>query len=279
MRTLGAAAVFLLVPVGFFACVSDPDPLSSGNDSDSGIDASSITTDAAASDSGSLDSGTPDAAPKNCDITKPFSGGALVPGLPAHAGDTRLSPSELTAYYTLNFVDSGYQLDMYTATRATTDEAFGSLTPITALNTTTMSEFQPSIDGTGKTLVFARSVPYGLFIATRGSEAAAFTSASPLAGPLGTATSDLRDPYLTPDSTVLIYADDSSGKNRVYESVLAGGTYPVGNVLNEIATADDGMRGECFQTSPQRRSVPAANLKPACDSDFSSLRKDLSSPR
>jgi len=195
------------------------------------------TSDSTVSDSGAdvVDAGL------DCDPTKPFSAGRLVPGLPAGGlvGDPRLSQSELTAYYSLNTLDSGFQVDMYTATRATPNDAFSNITPISAVNSSTLNDFAPTVNAMESTLIFARSssvgVLSGLFISTRGSSMSAFTSATPLAGSLGTA--NIRDPYLTPDGTILFYANAVVGGLHIYQSTLTAGVYPKGSALPELETA------------------------------------------
>ncbi len=130
------------------------------------------------------DNAAPDAmpdAPPRCDPSAPFAAPVPLDGLNTTLDDAtaRLSPDELTIVFTRRQTSALY--DLYQATRASRDAAFGSVELLATVNSVN-SEVWPSISLDGLTLAFDsdRGTPgmFRIYFAKRATTAERFAAAT-----------------------------------------------------------------------------------------------------
>ena len=151
----------------------------------------------------------PDAAPTICDPAKPF--GAPTPLATLNVAGVedahgRLTPDELTIFFSsLRAADAG-SAELFVATRAKRTSAFGAPSNLGATINSKNADQMPSVTGDGLTLYFATDRSFGshIWVSTRPSVASAFAAPQVAAG-LVVAAPDV-DPYIAPDNASLLFA-------------------------------------------------------------------------
>ena len=147
---------------------------------------------------------------------------AAVPGLSVGTGSSNVSAGmDATATYAV--VSSrptgagGY--DLYAFTRASTDEAFGSPTAITEVNSAS-DDFDPYLSPNGLALAFAsnRLGNFDLFLARRTSTDVPFEA--PVRLELNSPVYEESAPNFTPDLAYLMYSSEQTGSSEIYEAIL-----------------------------------------------------------
>ncbi len=225
-------------------------------------------------------SSDPDAAPSRCDPAAPFHEAVPIRSLnsPLHEGGARLSPDELTVYFHRQATVNG-AADLFTATRASIDDDFGTPRPIEEL-ATPAHESYPTVSADGRTLYFQRD--NNLWRATRASSSATFVTVVPasVTSLPPSATSFQRQPYLTPQALLFVdtQGDAASTSTLAAVSVATDGNLGVARRMDGLDRHDaavtpvestDGLRlfwsswgGDHLWTA-QRESVDAAWGEPA----------------
>lgn len=196
---LGGAGV-----LGAVACVGDSTtqiPPDAGPDVTPTVDASS---DAA------VDAGL-DAGPA-CDKTKPFGTPEVLLGTPNVAEDGFWLSSDLrTAYASMWGVDGGAGFyDLFTFSRNTTVDPWGSLTPLSVLNTAGMDR-GPVVTDNGLEIFFFRNTTsngYDIFVSTRATTSVAF--GPPASSTLNTALDEVAT-WVSPDGLAVYIQSNRTG--------------------------------------------------------------------
>jgi Tol biopolymer transport system component len=197
-----------------------------GQQPDGGVDAAT----------GSMDT------PPRCDRMKPF--GAPVPVTELDTTDSdenaRLSPDELTVYFSSNRPGGAGNYDIYTATRATVDEPFSNVHPVMGVDTTGI-ERSPVISGDGLALYAIIDAPqnYNIGRATRPTTSANFSALTAVT----TINSAMNDTLgsIVPDESVVYFTSDRGGNTGLYSAVrMPGGDYSLPKLVpgTLINTAD-----------------------------------------
>jgi hypothetical protein len=121
----------------------------------------------------------------------------------------------------------GTQLDLYTATRSSRSDPFGSPKPIGGINTLS-EESSPSVTADGLTLYMqsTRSNAYALYVATRGSTSMDFSMPRELTE---LEANGEGDPYVVPDGSA------------VYFHSLRTGNYDLFRAQSNVGGADGGV--------------------------------------
>jgi hypothetical protein len=149
-----------------------------------------------------------------CDLSTPFGGRSPVGGAnTAHnEWSGRLSPDQLILLLGSDMTGGTVtQVDLYVATRAKAQDAFGTPVALASLNTT-YQDSGASMTADGLTIYFHSSRPGSvgaddLYTSTRTSTAAAFPAASPVLN-VNTA-GDEQYPYIMPDGLTLYFQRDA----------------------------------------------------------------------
>jgi WD40-like Beta Propeller Repeat len=197
---------------------------------------------------GSGDRGAVEAGP-SCDPSKGFGKPAIVSGLESGPGTSvsslRLSRDYRTAYFqaTGRPRSVGYS-DLYTAKRVAPEAPFADITPLEGGGINTAAEeFDPSVSGSGLTLVFGRAQPGGdpvhLQLATRETTATPFTYIGPLVDVNGLDTTYDTTPFLRDDGQVLYFASDRVPENStdIYRASSNGSTFHKPVEVSELNTS------------------------------------------
>ena len=165
----------------------------------------------------------------------------LVAGINGTTGNNaegRLSPDELTIYF---YSDRGGNDDVYTATRASTTDAFGTPQPLTSVNTTS-AEGWPSVTSDGLTLFLESNVSgkYAVYVATRTTLVAQF-SAPALVANLNFSGSDNGQSNVLPDESAIYFVSNQGGGSYdVYRAARnSGGQFGTPAQVSTINTPSD----------------------------------------
>jgi hypothetical protein len=145
-----------------------------------------------------------------------------VPGLSVGSGSSNVSAG-MDAGATYAVVSGrptgapGY--DLYEFTRPSTDEAFGTPTPLTEVNSAS-DDFDPYLSPNGLALAFAsnRLGNFDLFLARRTSMDVPFEA--PVRLDLNSSVYEESSPNFTPDLAYLMYSSDQTGSSEIYEAIL-----------------------------------------------------------
>lgn len=269
MRTWGLLSIGLLVCIGCSgdAPSDDPSPTDTGTsppadgkvsdtapgDSSAGdsTSADSTSADSAPLDTGPVDSGLTDAAPADtavarCDPTKPF--GAPVYATDLNLGNTSdegagLSADELTVYFDSSRPGGAGCTDVWRATRASRDLAFGAPTAVPVFNTT-MCDRGLSITADGLFLYTGSNAPggssYSLRVASRAntlSDFGAFGVVSGISVALDGGLSSESSPFVLPDHGALYFSSNRSGTEDLYRATRVGGSYEAAKQVVGVNTA------------------------------------------
>jgi Tol biopolymer transport system component len=142
-----------------------------------------------------------------------------VPGVngTANNGEGRLSPDELTIYFLST--RSGNN-DIFTASRASRTDAFGTPQPMTSLNTAS-AEGWPTVTADGLTLFFESNVSgrYQTYVATRTTLVAQF-AAPALVANVNIAGSDTGQAAVLPNQSALYLVNNGTGAGNLYRAGL-----------------------------------------------------------
>jgi Tol biopolymer transport system component len=170
-----------------------------------------------------------------CDTSRPFGTPVLVDGINGTTGNdtgARLSPDELTVYF--NSDRDGVSRDIYAASRSSRSDPFGSVYPLTGINTTG-SEGWPSVTADGLTIFFetGRPSPNQVYVATRTTLVAQFSGAAQVAN---VATGmESGQPFVLPDESA-IYLFIGADMYRAQRG--ASGQFDTPVALSTLNTAD-----------------------------------------
>lgn len=165
------------------------------------------------------DAPQPDTRAPRCNPSAPF--GAPMPMSSLNTADydesARLSPDELTVYFSSTRAGGPGGWDLWMATRSDTGTMFGDASAIPGANTAAL-ERGPTITADGLALyaLVGASPNYDIGVATRSSLQDSFGSLSALTQPNG-AMNDA-DPYVLPSGAALYFASDRSGNDELYRS-------------------------------------------------------------
>jgi len=202
-----------------------------GQRADAGVDTAASTTDA---------------APPRCNPAMPFAAPVPVTELNTLDSDesARLSPDELTVYFSTNRAGTLGGYDIYTATRATRDTPFGNIHAVAGVNTTA-GQRGPVITGDGLVLygIIGAAPNYEIGRATRPTTSAKFSALTAITTLNGTANDTLSS--LVPDESVVYFGSDRGGDGGLYSAVrMPGGDYRLpalipGTLINTPDTEGD----------------------------------------
>jgi hypothetical protein len=178
---------------------------------------------------GGQDAGGDTPPPMTCDISTPFGAPVLLAGVNGSSNDyfARLSPDELTVYFAS---DRRGNDDIYSATRASRNDAFGTPVAVPGVNSTA-SDAWPTVTADGLTMYLQTNVAGPGAYQIYGTHRA--TPADPFAAPgsvgninIGGAT--IRGPFVLPDGSALYYSSNEtlSGKLGIRRAPhLTDGTF------------------------------------------------------
>lgn len=171
--------------------------------------------------------GSIEAPPPRCDRMKPFGAPEPVTELNTTDSDenARLSPDELTVYFSSNRPGAAGNYDIYTATRATRDAPFGNIHPVMGVDTTGI-ERSPAISGNGLVLYGIIGAPpnYEIGRATRPTTSANFSALTAVTTINGSTNDTMGS--IVPDESVVYFTSDRSGNNGLYSAArMPGGDY------------------------------------------------------
>jgi Tol biopolymer transport system component len=180
------------------------------------------------------DASTSDATPP-CSSTAKFGAPVPVPGLATPALSEigpSLSADELTVYFWGSPVGDG-DTNLYTAHRATRNDAFPTPRLLTALNTTGAQDNDPSISGDDRTLWFASSrianEGLHLYVVTRPSTLVEFGAAGLAAGlAADDVTKDDVTPFMTADGNEIWFASNrlpTAGGPDIWHATRTGTSF------------------------------------------------------
>jgi len=197
------------VVLGLCACgeVTDPNKLPDAP----------LQQDGASSDA-DIDAPPVDAPPPRCDPSKPFGAPTPVTQLNSTAQDLSpwLTADELTVYFASTRAGGVGGFDIYTATRASRTDVWGTPALVAGVNTVS-SEMHPTVTGDGLTMYAEQEMtggpPRQISVATRSSTSASFSSLTQVAA-LNDADVDA-SPYVLPDHSALYMTSRRGGANNI----------------------------------------------------------------
>jgi hypothetical protein len=166
---------------------------------------------------GSADGSDAADGPRTCDHAQPFTSISMVGGLHAGAGTfdsaARLSPDELTVYFT-STRSGAYEI--WTATRASRTDDFLPPTRLSELSSGTL-DFNPSVTADGSTMYFesARTGAFGIHTAKRSTPDGGWTDQTVFAPLIHTTYGD-GQPYVLPQDDIIYFQSNRTGPLRIY---------------------------------------------------------------
>lgn len=209
--------------------------------------------DASTGDAGIEDVAAPaedaaaDAAPA-CDPTKPFGIPKEVAGLstPEHEGTARLTPDELTVYFSAIRSAAAFESDLYIATRTATTAPFTGETRLAGASTKFYAETHPMGSADRLRVVFARLVngTWQIHGASRLDAGGPFDSfiEIPVSFPGDDAS---LQPYVLADGLYFTtFAVDAGSRTKIRRAPVVGDGFGVAVSLPEL----DSSSGECNPT-------------------------------
>lgn len=137
-----------------------------------------------------------------------------------------LSANELTIYFSSTRPGGAGGFDLYQATRSSTTEPFGNVTPVPGVNTAG-NERVPRMAGNDLSMfamtATAAAPALRIALATRANVAVAFTGLKLVAN-VNNAT-NAADPYLLPGGNIMYLASDLAGNLGLYRSAKVNGAF------------------------------------------------------
>lgn len=201
--------------------------------------------------SGAADAGA-DAVSTTCSPSGKFGALVPVPGLANPSLDEstpRLSPDELTVYFTVRMPDTAHpgsvlDANLYVGHRATVHDAF-TTQALDALNTASEDQ-DPTVSSDGLTLWYSSLVAnegYHTFVAHRASTSDPF-GAPALAANINSAdkTKDDGQDFVTADGAELWFTstrDPTAGGNDIWKASLAGSAASPAVSVSELSSASN----------------------------------------
>jgi dipeptidyl aminopeptidase/acylaminoacyl peptidase len=150
-----------------------------------------------------------------------------------------LSPDELTIYYGAVAPAGIGGQDIYVATRASRDAAFGAGVLLSGVNSAD-DEGKIALTADGLTAYLAVGQPGDLYTASRASVTAAFDALTPVAG-LNTAENDA-GPWISPDGRTIYFHSHRTRPVRIYRATRSTGPFgapePVGELFSNHGDGD-----------------------------------------
>lgn len=164
-----------------------------------------------------------------------------------------VSDDHLTLYFQSNRSSSSGGFDIYASTRASTADAWGTATNVSALNSTS-NERGPTISADGLTMIFGSDRAGGqggmdLWASTRASTADAWGAPANIGATVNTSANE-SGPSLSSDALTLYFHSDragGSGNDDIYVATRAFTTDPWGAPTNLGATVNSAD----FDTAPE----------------------------
>ncbi len=145
-----------------------------------------------------------------------------VPGLSVGSGSSNVSAgmndgATLAVVSARQAGSAGY--DLYSFERASIDEAFGTPTALTEVNSAS-DDFDPYLSPNGLALAFAsnRQGDYDIYLARRTSTDVPFEG--PVRLDLNSAGIEESAPHLSPDLAYLMYSSDRGNSSEIYEATI-----------------------------------------------------------
>lgn len=165
-----------------------------------------------------------DTAPPRCNPTATFGVPVAVDALNTPSDDEgpRLSPDELTLYFSSDRGGGVGSYDIYSSTRASTSEAWSTPSLVAGVNTAGL-ERRPTVTADGLTLyAFNGTHPnYEIAVAARTSTAASFGALTPIASINSTGDDDT--PFVLPDGAAVYFDSDRGGTSfELYRTANTG---------------------------------------------------------
>jgi len=184
----------------------------------------------------------PDAAPTTCDPAKPFGAPTPLTALNAPGVEDshgRLTPDELTIFFSSLRAGGAGGADLYTASRTRRTDPFGAPANLGAPINAPSGELMPSVTGDGLTLYFVSDRAFGshVWFATRPSVASPFTAPQVAVG-LNAAALDLT-PYVLPDNATIVFDSTRLGDAGLFDLFSANaidGGFSVPAVVKGVNT-------------------------------------------
>lgn len=222
-------------PTGSAADANAPDASdASGADTGVGVDTSVDTSvDASVDTSVGADTGTgtdtgaagdtgaevsSDAGPR-CDPTKPFANVRLMAGL-NDAGSSnegaRLSPDELTAYFTRFATETGTTADVYVATRTSRSAPFSGAAPLAGGNTANNDRW-PTVTADARFMYVWNGPKTNTLVASRATTSDAFSSFTIVPELVVPTASNNEEPYILPDHSAIYLAANPTTSGATYD--------------------------------------------------------------
>jgi hypothetical protein len=250
MKTSPSLGAALLASVGVMCSPFKEDP------ADGGVPDVGVEPDVPAPMTGprgnSADAESDSGSGSPCDLRKPFGSPVFVAGLmipeAQWVGGLRLSPDNLTGYFFANGSPEGPDPDpyLYSATRTTSDDAFGGIALIdgTGVNTAGDYQYDPTVSGDGLQLIFTRYPQGSLYSATRTVPSGPFTYQGPL---MADSTKALESPFLRQDGQELYFTSGDAGESTyngdIYRALRDGSAFGPGAPVA-------GLNTECNDSNP-----------------------------
>ena len=177
------------------------------------------------------------------DRASPFALPQAVP-LDRNASEATLSADRLTVWF--SNTPNGYsQTDIWVATRADANAAFGPSSVVAVLNGATYADLDPSVSDDELTIAFhsTRSGTEDIFVSTRATRTAPWGAPMPQPA-LSTSAVDW-EPALTDDAAELYFSSDRIGSTeRIYRATRLNGAYVAPVAMTET------LVGGGAETSP-----------------------------
>ncbi|MBX3192599.1 MAG: PD40 domain-containing protein [Labilithrix sp.] len=230
-------ALLILPPIAallFLQCGDD-----AASDADVGLPPRGVLPEGAAEEGG--DAGPRDAAPPPCDLAKPFGAPARLAGFDpdASAATPRLSPDELTIYFT---IPTGASFaDIAKAVRTSREDPFGAV--VTLPQSSPASDHDPSVSADDLLMFFHsnRAGTADLYVAARANRSSDFGDASPVVGPDVNTAAPEAHAYYRQSAGELWFASDR-GLDAGYDMYVAkgdGGAFGPPQIVAELSSPFD----------------------------------------
>lgn len=180
-----------------------------------------------------------------CDVSAPFGEPLPVSGVNSDAEEfgARLTADELTMYIASNRPAGTTDIDIYIASRASTDDAFGTPVRLDSVSSTDR-DINPSITADGLSFYLQSTRAGGpgsgdIFVSTRSTLVADFGAPEVVAA-VNDANDD-GDPYILPSGDALYFASNRAGTYDIFRAARQpSGTFDAPVALDAINdTADD----------------------------------------